>query len=187
MKRTYILLTVLLAALLLVGCNRDLPEQTQPTTTPPVTTQPSAPSTEPSTAGTEPSTETTAPAGTQTGGDEAPITDATKPSDAPTQPTTQPTNPPATQPTTAPTQPATQPTTAPTEPATQPPAAELSDYETFRQLSPADQQKYMESFASVEAFFEWYNKAKAEYEAANPPIEIGGDSSVDLGDVLGGK
>ena len=60
------------------------------------------------------------------------------------------------------------------------------DYERFQAMTPAQQQAYMESFDSMDAFFDWYEKAKAEYEAANPPIYIE-DGSIDLDDVLGGK
>ncbi len=54
-------------------------------------------------------------------------------------------------------------------------------------MSPNEQMQYMESFSSVEAFFSWYNAAKDAYGKANPSIEIGGDGSVDLDQILGGK
>lgn len=69
----------------------------------------------------------------------------------------------------------------PTETPTQNEESALSEYERFINMTPAEQQAYMESFESIEAFFEWYNQAKAEYEAANPPIEVG-DGNIDLGD-----
>lgn len=48
-------------------------------------------------------------------------------------------------------------------------------------MSGEEQQEFFESFDSVEAFFEWYNEAKAKYEAEHPSIEIGGDGKVDAG------
>jgi hypothetical protein len=48
-------------------------------------------------------------------------------------------------------------------------------------MTPEQQQVFMESFAKIEDFFTWFEKAKAEYEAANPPISVG-DGKIDLGD-----
>lgn len=59
-------------------------------------------------------------------------------------------------------------------------------YEEYIAMSGEEQQKYFESFESVEAFFEWYNAAKAKYDEENESIEIGGDGSIDLGDIIGG-
>ena len=60
------------------------------------------------------------------------------------------------------------------------------NYETFHNMSPAEQQKYMETFADIESFFTWYNQVKSEYEKENPPIIIDGEE-VDLKDLLGGE
>lgn len=57
-------------------------------------------------------------------------------------------------------------------------------YEEYIAMSGEEQQKYFESFESVEAFFEWYNAAKAEYEANREEIEV--DGEIDLGDYIGG-
>jgi hypothetical protein len=51
-------------------------------------------------------------------------------------------------------------------------------------MSPSEQQEHMNSFDSVEDFFDWYDQAKTEHDAANPPIEVG-DGSVNLDEVLG--
>lgn len=64
--------------------------------------------------------------------------------------------------------------------------SDLTEYERFQNMSPSEQQAYMDSFPSIEAFFEWYNAAKAAYEAANPPIEVG-DETIDIGDIIEGK
>lgn len=74
-------------------------------------------------------------------------------------------------------------TTAPTTTPTQPPAKEQMGYEEFQNLSAADQQAFMGTFENLDLFFAWYNQAKAEYEAANPPIDVG-DGSVDIGDLI---
>ncbi len=67
----------------------------------------------------------------------------------------------------------------PTEP------KEEMTYEIFRNLTPAQQRAYQESFESIEAFFEWYNAAVAAYEAANPPIVVGPGDIVDLNKIPG--
>ena len=59
--------------------------------------------------------------------------------------------------------------------------AELTEYEKYMEMSGADQKVYMESFDSIEAFFNWLQNAKAEHEAANPSIEIGVDGKIDIG------
>lgn len=95
-----------------------------------------------------------------------------------TEPTA--TEPAATEPQqTQPTQP-NQPTE--TEPV-QIPDGEI-DYETFVALDPAVQREYMESFESMDAFFEWYNAAKEAYEQAHPSIDVG-DGVIDLEDLFG--
>lgn len=100
--------------------------------------------------------------------------DVTAPTKAPDP--TQPTEPQPTQPTQpAPTE--TQP--APTEP-------QEMDYAAYHAMSPAQQQAYMESFESMEAFFVWYENAKQEYEAANPPIDVG-NGSIDMNEILNGN
>ena len=58
------------------------------------------------------------------------------------------------------------------------------DYETFVAMDPALQRAYMESFESMEAFFEWYNAAKEAYEQAHPSIDVG-DGVIDLEDLIG--
>ena len=83
-----------------------------------------------------------------------------------------------------PTAPAEPEVSEPTTEPTQPPANVQMDYEAFHNMSPADQQAYMGSFENLDLFFAWYNQAKAEYEAANPPIDVG-DGSVDMGDLIG--
>ena len=85
-------------------------------------------------------------------------------------------------------------TEAATEPAketeaTEPEATEDDGemtYEKFMSMSAADQQAFMNSFPSVEAFFEWFEAAKEAYEASRNEIEIG-DGSFDLGDLINGS
>lgn len=78
-------------------------------------------------------------------------------------------------------------TEAATQPATQP-TLELQEgqmeYEKFRDMKAAEQQAFLESFESLDAFFEWYNRVKEEYAAAHPSIEIGEDGVVDMGDLM---
>lgn len=92
--------------------------------------------------------------------------------------------------TTVPTTEATEPeeTTAPTTEATEPedtkPAA--SAYLWYASLSAEEQQKYYESFASPEAFFAWFNAAKAEYEASKDYMDSD-NPNADMGEILGGN
>ena len=69
-----------------------------------------------------------------------------------------------------------------TEPA-QIPEGEIN-YETFTAMDPALQRQYMESFESMDAFFEWYNAAKEAYEQAHPSFDVG-DGVIDVEDLLG--
>ena len=75
------------------------------------------------------------------------------------------------------------PTTAPSQGT---PDAEQLDYQQFHALSPADQQKVMESFDDIEAFFEWYNDMQEQYEAENPPIIVDG-GTVDMDAIINGS
>lgn len=84
---------------------------------------------------------------------------------------------------TEPTEPVEPETTAPATKPTQPPAKEQMGYEEFQNMSAAEQQAFMGTFENLDLFFAWYNQAKAEYEAANPPIDVG-DGSVDIGDLI---
>lgn len=58
----------------------------------------------------------------------------------------------------------------------------LLTYEEFWKMDGDAQLEYKESFESVEAFFEWYNAAKVEYDAAHPGIDAG-DGEIDLGEL----
>lgn len=78
----------------------------------------------------------------------------------------------------------TEPEETEPEETTPPPAEGPSEYERFQDMSPSEQQEYMEGFDSIEDFFDWYDKAKQEYDDANPPIEVGG-GSIDLDDIIG--
>ena len=86
---------------------------------------------------------------------------------------------------------ATKSTEAPTEAPEEttvpaPPASGTTEYEWYNSLSGDEQMAFMESFESVPAFFDWYNAAKAEYDALHPEIEID-DNVIDLGDLAGGN
>lgn len=60
------------------------------------------------------------------------------------------------------------------------PTVALSEYEAFQNMSGVEQKAYMESFDSVEAFFEWLNNARAEHEAGQSSVLVG-DEPVELG------
>lgn len=63
------------------------------------------------------------------------------------------------------------------------PAAGKSTYEQYMAMTPEQQQKYFESFDSEKDFFDWYRKAKAEYDKKNDKNEISG-GSIDIGDYM---
>lgn len=60
-------------------------------------------------------------------------------------------------------------------------------YKDYLDMTAVEQQAFIMTFANPADFFTWFNDGKAAYEAANPSIEIGGDGSIDLGDLLGGN
>ena len=62
------------------------------------------------------------------------------------------------------------------------PSVGLTEYERYNAMSGEEQQAYMESFGSVEAFVSWYNSAREEYESGR--IEIDG-SEINAGDLVG--
>lgn len=81
----------------------------------------------------------------------------------------------------------TAPSTEPEEEVTVPSVpAEMTKFEWYNSLTGEEQMAFMQSFASVPDFFDWYNNAKAEHEELHPDIEIG-DGVVDLGGILGGN
>ena len=55
-------------------------------------------------------------------------------------------------------------------------------YEEYNALSAEEQEAYFNSFDTIEDFFAWYNKAKAEYEADQDYIEVGGDGNLNIGE-----
>ena len=55
-------------------------------------------------------------------------------------------------------------------------------YEEYNALSAEEQEKYFNSFKTVEDFFAWYNKAKEEYEASQDYIEVGEDGNLNIGE-----
>ena len=67
-----------------------------------------------------------------------------------------------------------------------PSEVEVVKYEDFLKMTSAEQQKYVNSFSNMEAFFDWYNAAKKNYEKENPPIEVGKDD-IDIGDIIADK
>jgi len=60
------------------------------------------------------------------------------------------------------------------------------DYEKYTSLSAEDQSAYRATFDSISAFFEWYNAAKADYDAKNPGIDVG-SGTIDLEEIMNGS
>ena len=55
-------------------------------------------------------------------------------------------------------------------------------YAEYMKLTPADQQKYFETFASVTDFANWYNEAKENHIENDDSIQVGGNGTLDLND-----
>ena len=58
-------------------------------------------------------------------------------------------------------------------------------YEDYQNMSAEEQKAFMNSFKSMDDFFTWFNAARKKAEEGY--IEIGGDGTVDLGDILNGN
>lgn len=82
--------------------------------------------------------------------------------------------------------PSTEATETPEENGGDSTGTDLTEYEKFHALSPEEQQQYVESFEDIDQFFDWYNSSKEEYEAANPPIDVG-DGEIDMGEIIDGN
>lgn len=57
-------------------------------------------------------------------------------------------------------------------------------YEEYQNMSASAQQEFFAKFGSYEAFFEWYNQAKDEYEREHPDNIIDG-GELDLSEIVG--
>ena len=201
-KKTFVLLIALLAVILM-GCNKkeqvEEPVPTNPETEAGVveTIAETVPGVEDSIFDTEQEetkSEETEPEETKFKETEA--KDSEGDDDQKTENATKPTAPPSAGSSTKPTappvedEPAAGPSTKPSpdEDETDDNTSDVqsSDYEDFQKMTPAEQQAYMSSFDSIEAFFAWYEAAKAEHEAANPPIDVG-DGNIDLDEIIGGN
>ena len=79
----------------------------------------------------------------------------------------------------------TDPTEKETDPTTPTESERITEYEWYLNLSPQKQQEYFESFDNPDAFFAWFNNAKAEYEASREYIDINGNPNIDLGEIVG--
>ena len=67
------------------------------------------------------------------------------------------------------------------------PSAETADqytYEDYHNMTPEQQQYFVESFADMAAFFDWYNTAKETYEKEHGAIEIGNGNEINLDEVI---
>ena len=92
-------------------------------------------------------------------------------------------------PTEAPTEESTE---APTETPTEAPEVEIPEnpqetaYESYMNMSPEQQEAFMESFGSVDAFIEWLKEAKSESEnSEDNSIIIDGNGPIDMEDIFG--
>lgn len=56
-------------------------------------------------------------------------------------------------------------------------------YEEYTNMTPEEQLAYYNQFPSMEAFVQWYNEAKAEYDKEHGAIDVG-DGDIDLGDII---
>jgi len=56
-------------------------------------------------------------------------------------------------------------------------------YEDYQNMSAENQQKFIESFDSMEAFFVWLNDAQEEHEKHSNAIEVGGNTVIDMSEL----
>ncbi len=75
----------------------------------------------------------------------------------------------------------------PPAPSDPPPSADVCSYETYMHMTTSEQSAFEETFLSSKEFYAWLKTAKQEYEEKQNYIEIGGDGSVDLGDLMSGN
>lgn len=174
MKRTILLtVAVLMAVVLLAACGKktegDMTGAMADSVFDADTTDPTAGDTKP----TEGQSDTTDPTAGQT--------DSTKPTESQTD---------STKPTESQTDP-TKPTegdTKPTEPTPTTPTDKVDvdavTYEQFQSMTGAEQQAFAAEFETPEAFFTWLNAKKEAYEKENPAIEVGGNGSVNMEDII---
>ena len=71
------------------------------------------------------------------------------------------------------------------QPGNQPTGNQTLTYAQYLALSTSEQQAYFESFASVDAFYEWLETAEKEYEESIKNDSVTGDGTLDLGDYIG--
>ena len=60
-------------------------------------------------------------------------------------------------------------------------------YEEYLAMTGAEQEAFYHSFDSSNDYFKWYKDAKKVYDNDGNNIVIGGDNSVNLGDILNGN
>lgn len=60
-------------------------------------------------------------------------------------------------------------------------------YEEYLAMTGAEQEAFYHSFDSSDDYFKWYKAAKKAYDNNENNIVIGGDNSVNLGDILNGN
>ncbi|MBQ8910594.1 MAG: hypothetical protein IJY91_06100 [Oscillospiraceae bacterium] len=78
-----------------------------------------------------------------------------------------------------------EPESEPAQPVQSEPEEGEMTYRKFHDMTPSQQQAYVESFESLDAFFLWYAEAQEQYEKENPPIIIDGNGEIDLGEIAG--
>ena len=65
-------------------------------------------------------------------------------------------------------------------------ATASSAYDDYMNMSAAEQEAFIESFESLDAFMAWFNQAKAEHNANDNSIEVG-SGTIDLEQITGGN
>lgn len=54
----------------------------------------------------------------------------------------------------------------------------------FLVMTPAEQQAYMDSYADIMDFLEWYRVAEEQYKEDQEDVEIGGSGDINIGDYI---
>jgi hypothetical protein len=71
-------------------------------------------------------------------------------------------------------------TTAPSQPSTPANPDTSLTYEQYMAMTPEQQFAHYNTYSSPQAFFEWFNAAKLEYENSIPEI----DGDINIGDII---
>lgn len=63
-------------------------------------------------------------------------------------------------------------------------AVDVLTFAEFLNMTPAEQQAYMDSYEDITDFLEWYRTAEEQYQAEQSDEVIEGDGTIDIGEYI---